>query len=67
MTEKRENQIKNHPATYKGDALSRKHKSILENLIKSEESGFTNQTKEEILIEIKNGFGRENLKPLNNR
>ncbi|WP_018014671.1 hypothetical protein WKI13_10425 [Teredinibacter turnerae] len=67
MTEKRENQIKNHPATYEGDALSGKHKSIFENLVRAEKSGFTDQTKEEILIEIKNGFGRENLKPLNNR
>ncbi len=67
MTEKRDDQNKNDPATSKGDALSRKHRSIFEQLVKAEESGFTDQTKEKILIEIKNGFGRRDLKPLYNR
>lgn len=50
----RERQLREHEATTKVEAIRAR-------LIRAEESGFTDQSPEEILKEIKNGLGRNAL------
>lgn len=50
----RERQLREHEATYGVEQIRKK-------LIQAEQSGFTEQTPEEILRDIKNGFGQDAL------
>ena len=50
----RERQLREYEATYGVEQIRKK-------LIQAEQSGFTEQTPEEILRDIKNGFGQDAL------